>query len=207
MLRAHRRPPFLSPALWLLAALFATLIAAPAESAVPSLIGAAPVKRQLRPAFDVKSEALPIALNRAASAAARANDEMELALPDGTREMVVFDRVEDHGGGIKDLGRLPQVHEHNRVLITAGPSGSLGSIRTANTAYRIIPGDGHDWLVDKMEESVHLPLPTREKDYVRVPPKILPASRSSPRCRRFHPRASPTPASRQTHLPTRRGST
>ena len=143
MLRAHRRPPFLSPALWLLAALFATLIAAPAESAVPSLIGAAPVKRQVRPAFDVKSEALPIALNRAALAAARANDEMELALPDGTREMVVFDRIEDHGGGIKtSVGYVKALGRDYRVLITTGPSGSFGSIRTANTAYRIIPGDG-----------------------------------------------------------------
>jgi len=169
MFSTHRRLPLPFPALWLLVALFTTLVAAPADAAVPSLIGAAPVKRQVRPAFDVKSEALPIALNRAALAATRANDEMELALPDGTRELVVFDRVEDHGGGIKtSVGYLKALGRDYRVLITAGPSGSFGSIRTANTAYRIIPGDGHDWLVDKMEESVHLPLPTREKDYVRV---------------------------------------
>ncbi|MBL8524949.1 MAG: Ig-like domain repeat protein [Betaproteobacteria bacterium] len=113
---------------------------------------------------------MPIALNRAAMARLANNDEMELTLPNGVREQIIFDRIEDHGGGIRSsIGYLKDKGKDYRVLITSGPNGSFGSIRTADTAYRILPGDGHDWLVDKMEESVFLPLPSREPDTIRMP--------------------------------------
>jgi hypothetical protein len=152
--------------------LFAGLFAASAIAAsTPSLLASVPMKRDTRPQFDIKSTPFAIALNRPALDSLRINSDMELALPNGTREQIYFDRIEDHGGGIRSsVGYLKNHGKDFRVIITTGPGGAFGSIRTPDAIYRIVPGqDGQELLVNMTEEQKLIPYIDLGDDARRVP--------------------------------------
>ena len=71
-----------------------------ALAARPQVFTAMDRTKVAAPRFDIKSDATPIAIDRKKIAALAQNDEMDLALPDGKSYVVIFDRVQDFGGGI-----------------------------------------------------------------------------------------------------------
>ncbi len=108
--------------------------------------------------FEVKSEPMRIALDKVRMKSLVRGDEMGLELPNGEKHDVVFDRIEDHGGGIRSTVGYLKGHGHNyRVIVTSGPDGTFGSIRGLDRDYRIIPGIGGDLLVDMVEERKLIP--------------------------------------------------
>ena len=136
----------------------------------PSLMTPGVAGNAARTRFDIKSAAMPILLNRAALDNLQRQDEFELVLPNATRHMIVFDRIEDHGGIRSSVGFLKDFGKDYRVIITTGPTGSFGSIRTPDTNYRIVPGqDGQDLLVDMTEEHKHIPFIELGNDARRAP--------------------------------------
>lgn len=142
--------------------------------AAPSLMTPAAGATSARTQFDIKSEAMPIMLNRVALERLQKQDEFELVLPNATRHMIVFDRIEEHGGGMRSsVGYLKGLGTDYRAIITTGPSGTFGSIRTPDNIYSIVPGaDGHDLLVDMNEEHKHIPYVDLGRDG-RHPPVSL----------------------------------
>jgi hypothetical protein len=83
----------------------------------------------------------------------------------------VLDLSQAHGGGISSwVGRVKGADASNRVIVTSGPGGSFGVIDTPDGSYRIIPGDGHDWLVDMTQEQLYLPMIDLGNDAVMPPP-------------------------------------
>ena len=152
-----------------IALLLATAIGS--ATAAPSLMTSIIGVNKARTPFDIKSEATPVMLNRAALAKLQQQDEFEVVLPNATRHLIIFDRIEDHGGGIRSsVGYLKEYGKDFRVIITTGPSGTFGSIRTPDTIYRIVPGaDGQDLLVDMTEEQKHIPFINLGNDARRVP--------------------------------------
>ena len=156
----------------LFALAFAASIAG--AGAAPSLMTPIMGAKNVRSQFDIKSEPTPIMLNRAALAKLKIQDEFEFALPNATRQIIIFDRIEDHGGGIRSsVGYLKDHGKDFRVIITSGPSGSFGSIRTPDTIYRIIPGpSGQDLLVNMTEEQKFIPFIDLGNDVRRIPEDV-----------------------------------
>jgi hypothetical protein len=168
MARLHLRSGFCSTVAILAFAAF--VMPARVQAAVSPMFTPVATGKVARQQFDVKSAASPIVINRAALARLAVQDELEFVLPNATRYTVVFDRIEDHGGGIQSsVGYLKGRGKDFRVIITSGPSGTFGAITTPETIYRIIPGDGHDWMVDYLEEKKYLP-PIDLRDDTREPP-------------------------------------
>ncbi|MEP7156726.1 MAG: M12 family metallo-peptidase, partial [Betaproteobacteria bacterium] len=145
-------------------------VAAPARAAAPLM---APINgaKNVSSKFDIRSKPAVVAINRAALAALRTNDEVQFTMPDGTQYSVLFDRIEDHGGGIRStVGYLKQYGKDFRVIITTGPDGTFGSILTPAANYRIVPGtDGQDLLVNMTEENKLVPFINLGDDSRRVP--------------------------------------
>ena len=78
------------------------------------------------PQFEIKSAPTPIMLNRAAMDDLKKNDEFEFVLPNATRHLIVFDRIEDHGGGMRSsVGYLKNLGKDFRTIITTGPGGTF----------------------------------------------------------------------------------
>ncbi len=129
-------------------------------------------KNAPRSKFDIKSKATSILLSRELMNDLKGNEEHEFVFPNETRHVVVFDRIEDHGGGIRSsVGYLKEHGKDYRVIITTGPGGAFGSIRTPETLYRIVPGlDGQDLLVDMTEEQKLIPYIDLGNDSRRAPP-------------------------------------
>lgn len=149
----------------------AILTGAGTASAAASFMTPVNGTKAVRSQFDIKSKPAPVMLSRATLGSLKNADELELILPNATRHMVIFDRVEDHGGGIRSsVGYLKEHGKDYRVIITTGPGGAFGSIRTPDTHYRIIPGlDGQDLLVDMTEEQKLIPYIDLGDDSRRVP--------------------------------------
>ncbi|MBL0125820.1 MAG: hypothetical protein IPP88_25250 [Betaproteobacteria bacterium] len=149
----------------------AILTGAGTASAAASFMTPVNGTKAVRSQFDIKSKPAPVMLSRATLGSLKNADELELILPNATRHMVIFDRVEDHGGGIRSsVGYLKEHGKDYRVIITTGPGGAFGSIRTPDTHYRIIPGlDGQDLLVDMTEEQKFIPYIDLGDDSRRVP--------------------------------------
>ena len=146
--------------------------AAPLISPLVSAKSAEAESKALRSAFNIKSKPSPVALSRATVNSLKQDDEHELVFPNATRHVVVFDRIEDHGGGIRSsVGYVKSHGKDYRVIITTGPGGTFGSIRTPETLYRIVPGlDGQDLLVDMTEEQKLIPYIDLGNDVRRAPP-------------------------------------
>ena len=157
-------------------AMFLLGAAIPARAANPAMapVATGKISKQL---FNVKSAATPVNINRGALARLARQDEMDFTMPDGKTYAVVFDRLEDHGGGIhSSIGYLKAHGKDFRVIITAGPSGTFGSIRTPETTFEIFPGVTHDWIVDQTEEAKHAP-PIDLRNDVRRPPIVANAEK------------------------------
>lgn len=93
--------------------------------------------------------AVPVRLNTSALLALRPGDEARLELPEEPAYTVVFEKELSHGGGTYSWsGYLKDTATRKRILVTTGPNGSFGEIETPGRTYRIVPGSGHDWLVD-----------------------------------------------------------
>jgi len=68
------------------------------------------------------------------------------------------DFFQDHGGGMYSwVGRHATLGNNFRAIVTTGPGGSFGVISTPDGDYRLIPGVGHDWMVDMTAEQEFLP--------------------------------------------------
>ena len=120
----------------------------------------------------VVSAAAPVLFNRDEMLALAPGDEILLAVPGATPHTVVFQMAQSHGDGIDSwIGYVKARGNDNRVILTTGPAGSYGVIDTPDGSYRIVPGDGHDWLVDMTAEQLHIPIPEREpNDGFPIPP-------------------------------------
>lgn len=166
------RAPALSRTVALTIALALALVASMGNAlAAPSLMTPSFAAKVAAPQFDIKSQATPVMLNRAALAYLQKQDELEFLLPDSTRYMIVFDRIDDHGSDIRSsVGYLRDYGKDYRVILTTGPSGTFGSIRTPETIYRIVPGaNGQDLLVNMTEEQKLIPYVDLGDDARRVP--------------------------------------
>lgn len=117
-----------------------------------------------------KSQALPIQLNSSQMFDLPILGEIEINLPTATYT-AVFERSEQHGDGIATwIGYLKKFGKDYRVIITRGPSGSFGSIRSPSGEFRLMPGNGQDWLVDMNQERLLSPPVSMVNDTV-IPPK------------------------------------
>jgi hypothetical protein len=159
----------------LFAFFFASVAAAQGvPAAKPQLFAQPPAVVPAGNAPGVKSQATPVRFNAAEMRAARHLDEVQLTLPNGFSHPVVVDLVTDHGGGIVSLvGRLKDRGNHYRVIVTTGPGGSFGSIDTPHGTFRLVPGDGHDWLVDMEQEKPYVPMSMLGDDARPVPATAL----------------------------------
>ena len=149
-------------------ALCAFAVEAQAPMAAKSFFGAQVAARG-KPA-GVVSEARPVRFNAEQMLRLAPGEAIQLALPNAISREVVFERSQSHGGGISSwVGYFRERGRSNRVIVTSGPGGSYGVIDSPDGTYRIIPGDGHDWLVDMTQEQLSLPLPAVKNDE-RIPP-------------------------------------
>jgi len=154
-------------------------VASNAQAARPQLLHSAHAAvAKAGNAPGVHTQAVPIRFNAQDMLGLRYLDEVELALPNATAHAVLFELAREHPGGIRTwIGHLRDHGTGYRVIVTSGPAGSYGVIDTPEASYRIVPGDGHDWLIDMTQEQLHLPLINLGVDYL-VPPasaKSLPA--------------------------------
>src|SRR5688572_18506571 len=118
----------------------------------------------------VHSDARSVRFNTDEMLALKAGDSVQLTLPSAITRPVVVERIQSHGGGITSwVGYFRERGRSNRVIVTTGPAGSYGVIDSPDGTYRIIPGDGHDWLVDMTQEQLYLPIPAPKNDE-RIPP-------------------------------------
>lgn len=147
MIRLSRNHVF--PTIVLLAAMFTCV---PLARAAANLL--TPVEgASTRSTFDIRSKAQPVKLNRSAIAKLARQDEIDLTLTDAIPHTVVIDRTEDHGGGIRTIvGYLKNHGKDFRVVLTTGPAGSFGSIRTPAGMFQVIPGLDSDLIVDVAAE-------------------------------------------------------
>jgi hypothetical protein len=151
--------------------LFASASALPV-AAMPLFFAAPPAALKSANAKGVKSQATPVRFNAKEVLALRRNDQVQLTLPNGASHDLVVDLVSLHGDGIASwIGRIKGLGNHYRVVVTSGPAGSYGVIDTPQGSYRIVPGDGHDWLVDMTEEQMHMPLSFSLGDDARPVPR------------------------------------
>ncbi len=99
-----------------------------------------------------KSAARAIAIDRMTLDTLAVGGERSIELPGGPAT-IVFDRIDRHGAGIQSsVGYLKDLGKEYRVILTTGPGGTFGSIRTPRTVYRVVPRDGRDWIVDSLAE-------------------------------------------------------
>jgi hypothetical protein len=80
-----------------------------------------------RPLAEVKSEAVPIALDKVRLASLRNLDEMELSLPNGEQHRVVFDRNEQAGVTLEQAA-------------SRGPQAGIKSCKPGSLASRLQAG-------------------------------------------------------------------
>jgi hypothetical protein len=161
-----------SRALLLVIALVATaaMAQAPAKQFFrPQAVTKAKAVLSERPA-GVASPVLPVEFNSAEMLALVPGEEVQLFLPNATAHAVVFEHVQSHGGGMESwVGYLKGQGRDKRVILTTGPAGSFGVIDTPEGSFRVVPGPGHDWLVDMTKEQLYLPIPKLENDALFPP--------------------------------------
>ena len=137
---------------------FVAALGLDAAAAVPMLGLDMPKALSPQPAT-IKSVARPVRFNAAGLRDLKPGTEVELALPDGTRHVFVFDLARDHGDGIRSwVGyyRDGDMRRKLRAIVTSGPDGTFGTLQTPSGEYQLVPGRGHDWLVDmKAEAPLH----------------------------------------------------
>ena len=102
-----------------------------------------------RPRFVKSFAELPMQFNRAGLENLKSGAEIELTLPNGSRHGYLFEEAIDHGGGFKTwIARSPLAGANERAIITSGPGGAWGWMKTTYGDYRIYPsGKGYDLVV------------------------------------------------------------
>ncbi|HEX5129299.1 MAG TPA: M12 family metallo-peptidase, partial [Usitatibacter sp.] len=120
---------------------------------------------------------VPMRFNREGLERLQPGADVELTLPNGSRHDYVYEQIIDHGGGFKTwIARSPLTGSGERAIITYGPSGSWGWMKTRYGDYRIYPSNkGYD-LVAKRERQMLAPK-WKGGDAVQVaddPPEIAP---------------------------------
>jgi hypothetical protein len=153
-------------ALLLLAALCANV----ALAAAPPVLTPLPHLAGQKASAIGKSQAFPVRFNAQALHGMEIGAEAHLALPNGKRWPITFDRFERHEGGIASwVGQVSGLGKDYRVIVTTGPSGSFGSINTPDGEYRLVPGEGHDFLIDMLAEQEHLRILPQRNDGLMPP--------------------------------------
>ena len=116
-----------------------------------------------------KSEGHRVQFNLPELKGLQRGDDVELRLLDGKLHTLTFDVLKDEGNGVSTwIGHYKGSAENLRVIITQGPGGSYGTIATPGGQFRLVPGDGFDWLIDMAAEEPHVP-PIDLRDDVRIP--------------------------------------
>lgn len=153
--------------LQLLVALAAAAIPALAK---PQLLAPYDKPTVLRNAPNVRSQGHAVQFNRGEMASLKAGTEVELSLPDATRHPFVLDLVERQPDGIVNwIGHHRDRGTDYRVVITSGPAGTFGRLSTPEREYRLVPGPGHDWLLDMTAEAADLPKIDLRRDTLTIP--------------------------------------
>jgi hypothetical protein len=144
---------------------------------------------------------VPMRFNREGLERLQPGADVELTLPNGSRHDYVYEQIIDHGGGFKTwIARSPLTGAGERAVITYGPNGSWGWMRTRYGDYRIYPSNkGYD-LVAKREPQMLAPK-WKGGDAVQVaddPPEIAPLKGTptlvEPSFKSTLPKALPGPA-------------
>ena len=126
----------------------------------------------------VHSQAQRVRFNAAEMLALHRGDEVEFTLPNAARHAFVVDLIQSHGEGIYSwVGHHRDRGTAFRAIITTGPGGSFASLTTPDGEYRLMPGNGHDWMVDMKAEKPNIPPLDLGNDF-RVPPLPSKAARS-----------------------------
>jgi hypothetical protein len=92
--------------------------------------------------------ALPVRFNADAVFGVAPGTTVDVALPNGNRQAYVFERVIDHGGGIRTwIGKSAVIDGGHRAVITSSPAGTWGWMSSQYGHFRLYPGEaGTDWL-------------------------------------------------------------
>ena len=128
-------------------AALALMLAAPGFAAPPrSLYTPVPPSRaSAANAPEARTQALAVALDRAALAAMRPGEEVPVTLPGGKVNRLVLEQVVDHGRGDATWrGHVKEKGVAARVVLTLGRAGTYGSFESTDGNLRIVPGGAHD---------------------------------------------------------------
>lgn len=118
----------------------------------------------------IRTQATAVKFNAAHMQHVRSGGEMDFTLPNAKRYAIVVELAQSHGDGIASwTGYLRDHGKNYRAIITAGPAGTYASIQTPTGEYRLVPGPGHDWLIDMAAEEPYLPMINLSHD-ARMPP-------------------------------------
>ena len=105
-------------------------------------------------------EATPVRFNGEELFSLPPGSPVELALPSGRTQGYVFDRVVDYGGGIRSwVATSVTPGGDEQAVITQGPAGLWGWMRTPEGEWRLYPGDGHDWLAMRPPRTIYPSFP------------------------------------------------
>ena len=120
------------------------------SAATPLVIPAGPGERW------AKSTDAPVRFNRDGLERLSPGGEVELTLPDGSRHEYVYEHSVSHGGGFTTwIARSPLTGDNERAIITYGPHGAWGWMKTAFGDFRIYPsGKGYDLLAKREPASL-----------------------------------------------------
>jgi hypothetical protein len=156
---------------------FLLLVATAALADRPQMIVPSQAKSLRTAELPFQSEGTAVRFNSEEMFKLKHRDEVEFTLPDGMPQAYVFEFAQSHGDGIRSwIGQHKDRGTAHRAIITTGPTGSYGVISTPEGDYRLVPGEGHDWLVDSTVEDEHAPGIDLGDD-VRIPP---PSAKSIP---------------------------
>ena len=109
-------------------------------------------------AVSMQIKGMPVQFNAAAMQNVRSGGEVDITLPNAARYAIVFELAQTHNGGITSwTGYLKEYGKRFRAIITSGPAGTYASIQTPAGEYRLVPGAGHDWLIDMEAAKPFLP--------------------------------------------------
>jgi hypothetical protein len=141
-----------------------------ADAAPPLLLRAQASERAAN-APGLNTQASAVRFNAGQMLALRHLEEAEVTLPDGVTHPLVVELVQPHGNGIFSwVGSHRDAGNAYRAIVTTGPGGSFGVIDVPGGHFRIVPGEGHDWLIDMDREERFLPPIDLGHDF-RFPPE------------------------------------
>jgi hypothetical protein len=127
--------------------------------AIPALAsGATPLLTAIEKTALAKSSNQGVRFNGEALKRLAPGAKAELVLPDGSRHLYLFESSIEHGGGLSTwIARSATSGDNERAIVTHGPQGAFGWMKTPHGEYHIRPsGKGYDLLVLR-EPADHTP--------------------------------------------------